>query len=800
MILFLISASFDRNIKLWDFKTGACLASKTGHNGVIYYLDVAVTEAFMVSGSFDSTLRIYDLENTDNTGEALQYLTEYPAPVGNKKDRGMILACTITNDCDKVLSVGRDRCIRFWDVATKKEEFVIDRKEFYEICVAISYDDKIFVTGSQNFSITLWNFSQKYIIGVLEGHRDKIDALKFSKNNKHLISGSSDTTLIVWNIAEMNSEAKFESHTDRVRNIAISEDDVMIVSVSTDHSVKIWRYFKQAPVEGKINFQGVHDQWKGLYSLSKRKTLPEDWMKKIYIQPYRINRLHIYCKFNEFGDLEKALEKEFPIITTSTGQNPLSIALSQNSANCVDSLLEYLCLTANTRRITFQNIVIQINPYLPKLIKYSSSKLDSFLNVLMLDVQEELPSLGVPIDRLPKIIASPSYTVTAEKFINVASTEGGKLPIVFSRSCLSWNLILGSSKSIELLDAISECSNLEIFTTNFIKNLADYKWNVIWNFIFIQTLLYWSSLILFALTIFDNSNRVYYATSLLILNIILGIYEVLEMVTKLSTYFYSAYNWIDLTVFVGVIVWSVLIIEGTLNPIDQEWHLYTWALAIANSIRGLTYFRTFSMTRFYTRMIFKAVSDSYAFLLILMYSSICFGIISYAAEPKESSDIFDIFASLFTSYLVDLGDFANTSDLAAQSPLRYITFTIQSCINIIIIFNLLISILGSSYNSFTKISEVYNYKEMIDIIYEIESIMVWRRNDLDDSFIQCCEKFKTEEGQNDLIYKATQESEERILKQNGIILKKLEDSVMIEFRRIRADIGNVISNQNKHIG
>ncbi|OMJ77452.1 hypothetical protein SteCoe_22974 [Stentor coeruleus] len=90
---------------------------------------------------------------------------------------------------------------------------------------------------------------------------------------------------------------------------------------------------------------------------------------------------------------------------------------------------------------------------------------------------------------------------------------------------------------------------------------------------------------------------------------------------------------------------------------------------------------------------------------------------------------------------------------------------------------------------------MYNYKEMLEIILEVEVIMIWKRNSIEKSYIHCCELFLPKEEEKSQLYNAIKESELRIQKNMAMMMKKFEDSMMIEFKKIRADVGGI--NQNR---
>ena len=56
-----VSASFDKSVKLWDGLTGKFVTSFRGHVGPVYQVAWSSDSRLLVSGSKDSTLKLWDI-------------------------------------------------------------------------------------------------------------------------------------------------------------------------------------------------------------------------------------------------------------------------------------------------------------------------------------------------------------------------------------------------------------------------------------------------------------------------------------------------------------------------------------------------------------------------------------------------------------------------------------------------------------------------------------------------------------------------------------------------------------------
>ena len=69
---------------------------------------------------------------------------------------------------------------------------------------------------------------------------------------------------------------------------------------------------------------------------------------------------------------------------------------------------------------------------------------------------------------------------------------------------------------------------------------------------------------------------------------------------------------------------------------------------------------------------------------------------------------------------------------------------LATVINVIIVLNLLVSILGNSYDKFTTEAEEIGNREMADLVIEIETMMFWKRNQSKKQYLQVCDETKSE--------------------------------------------------------
>src|SRR6476661_6335751 len=161
-----------------------CVFTLPGHSSFVNSLAISPDGKILASGSWDKTIKIWDLETTELLG-------------------------TLTGHSDRVNSV------------------------------AISYDGKMLVSGSSDETIKFWNLHNGDLLWTLKGHSDNVNAVVFSPDGKILASGSSDATSKVWDVESGKLLRTLSGLNVGVNSVAIGPDGQILARVSNDYTIKL---------------------------------------------------------------------------------------------------------------------------------------------------------------------------------------------------------------------------------------------------------------------------------------------------------------------------------------------------------------------------------------------------------------------------------------------------------------------------------------------------------------------------------------------------------------------------------
>jgi WD40 repeat protein len=154
----LVTGSRDRNLKVWDIKTGRLKFTLEGHSGSVLCLQF--DHRYLITGSSDSTLIVWDI----HTGVKIKSLTGHGESVLNVKFAG-----------NNVVSCSKDRTVR------------------------------------------IWNLEKGTLEMTLRGHRAAVNAVQF-KNDK-IVSASGDRTIKIWDIVSLAYQS--HAHFTKIKHINI---------------------------------------------------------------------------------------------------------------------------------------------------------------------------------------------------------------------------------------------------------------------------------------------------------------------------------------------------------------------------------------------------------------------------------------------------------------------------------------------------------------------------------------------------------------------------------------------------
>jgi pleiotropic regulator 1 len=197
------------------------------HRGWVRCLSVDPSNQFFVSGSNDTTIKIWNLAS----GELTLTLTGHTDAVR---------ALQLDSDRPYLYSAGEDKQVKSWDLTTNQisRHFFGHAGGVYALARHPELD--ILVTGGRDNALRLWDLRSARCIMELPGHTASVLSVACQSDEPQIISGGLDKRIRLWDIAAGKASAILTHHQSSVRALAVHPVDYAFVSAAAD-SIRLWQ-------------------------------------------------------------------------------------------------------------------------------------------------------------------------------------------------------------------------------------------------------------------------------------------------------------------------------------------------------------------------------------------------------------------------------------------------------------------------------------------------------------------------------------------------------------------------------
>lgn len=196
---YLLSASRDTTIKVWDVVTGFCDETIKDHGDWVRCL--AVRGDIFCSAGNDTVINLYDSSNRkkicelrghEHVVESLAFLSE-----GSTNSKSTVKK--LEKARDYVASGGRDRSVRLWQISSQSCLHVFKVHENWVRSVLIHPSGKYIISAGDDRSIRVLDIQSQRCLRTLESaHPHFVTSLSMHHTLPILVSGSVDTTCKCW--------------------------------------------------------------------------------------------------------------------------------------------------------------------------------------------------------------------------------------------------------------------------------------------------------------------------------------------------------------------------------------------------------------------------------------------------------------------------------------------------------------------------------------------------------------------------------------------------------------------------
>ncbi|KAG0022510.1 hypothetical protein BGZ80_000081 [Entomortierella chlamydospora] len=199
----------------------------TGHSKKINCLVFSSTSNRILTGSSDTTVRLWDADNSQciRTFEGCD---------------NEVVSVAYSPKGDRVASGSGDKTIRVWNVDTDDYVYVLEGHKGSITSIAFSPEGDRIASGSRDKTVKLWDIETRSCIHTLQGHSHYVTSIVYSPKGDHIASGSWDKTVRLWEVETGDCVQTLQGHNCEITSVAYSPEGDQVASGGYDRTVRLW--------------------------------------------------------------------------------------------------------------------------------------------------------------------------------------------------------------------------------------------------------------------------------------------------------------------------------------------------------------------------------------------------------------------------------------------------------------------------------------------------------------------------------------------------------------------------------
>ncbi|XP_023126821.1 p21-activated protein kinase-interacting protein 1-like [Amphiprion ocellaris] len=239
---FVVTGSKDETIQLYDMKKRIEHGALLHHDGTITCLEF-YGSSHLLSGGEDGLLCVWSTKKW----ECLKSI---------KAHKGHVTSMSVHPSGKLALSVGTDKTLRTWNLINGRSAFIKNIKQNAHIVRWAPDGDKYVVVV--NDKVNVYDLQTASVTGTITNLK-RISSVNFLNNSILAVAGD-DETVRLCNVTTENWLCEFKAHETRVKAVdsLMMEDYCVVVTASNDGFIKMWKLHLKEKLEsptllGEVN-------------------------------------------------------------------------------------------------------------------------------------------------------------------------------------------------------------------------------------------------------------------------------------------------------------------------------------------------------------------------------------------------------------------------------------------------------------------------------------------------------------------------------------------------------------------
>jgi guanine nucleotide-binding protein subunit beta-2-like 1 protein len=231
---YVVSSSWDRSLRLWSLKSGDIVAKFLGHTKDVLSVAFSPDNRQIVSGGRDNVLKIWNVK-----GECMHTMD-------NQAHSDWVSCVRFSPNLQTplIVSGGWDNNVKVWNLATGKCQSTLRGHTGYVTSVTVSPDGSLCASAGKDGTCRLWDLSRGDHLYELSCG-EPINQICFSPN-RYWLCAATESAIRIFDlenkdvICELTPETQRKNSKPECTSIAFSADGSVLYSGYTDNTIRAW--------------------------------------------------------------------------------------------------------------------------------------------------------------------------------------------------------------------------------------------------------------------------------------------------------------------------------------------------------------------------------------------------------------------------------------------------------------------------------------------------------------------------------------------------------------------------------
>jgi WD40 repeat protein len=235
--------SSNSTISIIDARTGKLKQTITGHDGKITGVSFVKDNSHLLSCSWDSTTRFWDLKEKGDP-PTLRHGSE-------------VKSLTISKEIGKGAAGSRDGEIKIFSLNKMKNLRNIPAHNSDISAMAIIDDTAQLVTSSWDGECKIWNLTSYELESQLIAQPERIRALAASPDGSKVVLGLHSGKILLIDLETPTDVKILTGHTDIISSLSIDSTGERLVSSSWDRTIRVWSLLRNKEISSGVMLAGI---------------------------------------------------------------------------------------------------------------------------------------------------------------------------------------------------------------------------------------------------------------------------------------------------------------------------------------------------------------------------------------------------------------------------------------------------------------------------------------------------------------------------------------------------------------